>query len=127
MKSKRFLLLLMLAVASPWMMKAQTTVTIGDGEATHQMLPIHTYKEYSLSQQIYTAAEIGGAGTITSIALYHDNAVPPGRFEMYLVHTNKTAFDTNGFKCALTLVSMSVGFALCFAIAHYIRKAKHNM
>ena len=40
---------------------------------------------------------------------------------------NKTAFDTNGFKCALTLVSMSVGFALCFAIAHYIRKAKHNM
>lgn len=42
MKSKRFLLLLMLAVASPWMMKAQTTVTIGDGEATHQMLPIHT-------------------------------------------------------------------------------------
>ena len=93
MKSKRFLLLLMLAVASPWMMKAQTTVTIGDGEATHQMLPIHTYKEYSLSQQIYTAAEIGGAGTITSIALYHDNAVPPGRFEMYLVHTNKTAFN----------------------------------
>ena len=40
---------------------------------------------------------------------------------------NKTAFDPNGFKCALTLVSMSVGFALCFAIAHYIRKAKHNM
>lgn len=93
MKSKRFLFLLMLAVASPWMMKAQTTIIIGDGDATHQMLPVNTNKEYSLSQQIYAAAEIGGAGTITSIALFHDNAVPPGRFEMYLVHTNKTAFD----------------------------------
>ena len=58
MKSKRFLLLLMLAVASPWMMKAQTTVTIGDGEATHQMLPIHTYKEYSLSQQIVEPSDM---------------------------------------------------------------------
>lgn len=29
-----------------------------------------------------------------------------------------------GFDCALTLVSMSVGFALSFAISHYIRKAR---
>ena len=93
MKSKRFLLLLVLAVASPWMMKAQTTIIIGDGDATHQMLPVNTNKEYSLSQQIYTAAEIGVAGTITSIALNHNNAVPPGRFEIYLVHTSKAAFD----------------------------------
>lgn len=93
MKSKHLLLLLILAVAAPCVLNAQTTITIGDGDATHQMLPINTSKEYSLSQQIYTAAEIGGAGTITSIALYHDNVVPPGRFDVYLVHTAKTAFD----------------------------------
>jgi hypothetical protein len=37
---------------------------------------------------------------------------------------NSEMVRTNGFNCALTLVSMSVGFALSFAIAHYVRKAK---
>ena len=37
---------------------------------------------------------------------------------------NSEMVRTNGFDCALTLVSMSVGFALSFAIAHYVRKAK---
>lgn len=39
---------------------------------------------------------------------------------------NSEMVRTNGFDCALTLVSMSVGFALSFAIAHYIRKAKYK-
>ena len=37
---------------------------------------------------------------------------------------NSEMVRTNGFNCALTLASMSVGFALSFAIAHYIRKSK---
>lgn len=39
---------------------------------------------------------------------------------------NSEMVRTNGFDCALTLVSMSVGFALSFAIAHYVRKAKNK-
>ena len=39
---------------------------------------------------------------------------------------NSEMVRTNGFDCALTLVSMSVGFALSFAIAHYVRKARNN-
>ena len=39
---------------------------------------------------------------------------------------NSEMVRTNGFDCALTLVSMSVGFALSFAIAHYVRKARNK-
>ena len=39
---------------------------------------------------------------------------------------NSEMVRTNGFDCALTLASMSVGFALSFAIAHYVRKARNK-
>ena len=46
-------------------------VTIGSGTTTNAWLPSHSYYKYSLTQQIYTADEIGGAGTINSIAFYN--------------------------------------------------------
>ncbi|MDD4738580.1 MAG: hypothetical protein PHG98_01375, partial [Bacteroidales bacterium] len=46
----------------------QTTVTIGSGTTGVNTLPIGSYYNYSYTQQIYTAAEIGAqTGVITSI------------------------------------------------------------
>ena len=71
MKSKRLLLLLLIALFAPWAANAQTTVEIGDGTATTNTNPIGTYYNYSITEQLYTAEEIGMAGTISSISFYY--------------------------------------------------------
>ena len=69
---------------------------IGDGgDATDQYLPSNSYYNYSLTQQIYTADEIGTAGTIKSIAFYNGGTEKTRKYNMYLVHTNKTTFSSN--------------------------------
>lgn len=49
-----------------------TEVTIGslDGAANSSYLPMNSLYNYSYTQQIYTAEEIGMAGTINSITLW---------------------------------------------------------
>ena len=68
MKSKHLLLMLLMAFFAPWAAQAQTTVTIGDGTSTDYYTPIGTYYNYSITEQLYTADEIGMAGTINSIS-----------------------------------------------------------
>ena len=68
---------------------------IGDGgTAMNNNLPSYSGKEYAMTQQIYTAAEIGTAGTITAIAFYNTGAVTARSYDMYLVHTDKTSFSS---------------------------------
>lgn len=40
--------------------------------------------------------------------------------------TDRWMFEWNGVNCLLTLLGMSIGFVLSFAIAHYIRKTRHK-
>jgi len=70
MKSKRLLLLLLMALMAPWAAVAQnrTIKEIGTGTSSGYYTPIGTYYNYSFTQQLYTAEEIGAAGTINSIA-----------------------------------------------------------
>ena len=68
MKRKLLLFSLLLALFAPWAAQAQTTVEIGDGTSTDYYTPIGTYYNYSITEQLYTAAEIGTAGTISSIS-----------------------------------------------------------
>ena len=69
---------------------------IGDGgDATNNYLPSYSYYKYSLTQQIYTADDIGTAGLITSIAFYNGGAEKTRTYDMYLVYTNKTIFDSD--------------------------------
>ncbi|MBO6026520.1 MAG: fibronectin type III domain-containing protein, partial [Bacteroidales bacterium] len=69
---KKILLFLMFALfCIPWAANAQTTVTIGDGTSTDYYTPIGTYYNYSITEQLYTAEEIGMAGTISSISFYY--------------------------------------------------------
>lgn len=69
----------------------------GSGTSTDYNLPSHSYYKYSLTQQIYTAAEIedagGRAGTINSIAFYNGGSTKTRNFSIYLVNTDKDFFS----------------------------------
>ena len=70
-------------------------VTVGSGTSTNKYLPTFAYYKYSLSQQIYTAEEVGTAGTITAIAFKVSNSKSTSRnLSIYLRPTNKTAFSS---------------------------------
>ena len=74
MKSKRLLILLLLALLVPWAANAQT-VTIGDGTSTDYYSPIGTFHNYSFSEQLYTPTEINQTGYIVSIAFDYAGTV----------------------------------------------------
>ena len=72
-----------------------TEITIGNGSSTNAYLPTYAYYNYSLTEQIYTAAEIGQAGTITSISFKVGNSKSTTRnVDLYLKHTTKTTFTS---------------------------------
>ena len=71
-------------------------VLIGDGgTATSQYLPSYNYYKYALTQQIYTAEEIGTAGTIKTIAFYNGGAEKTRTYDFYLKTTTNSSFSSN--------------------------------
>ena len=69
-------------------------IMIGDGgTATNLYLPSYSYYNYTLSQQIYTAEELGEAGVITSIAFYNGGAEKTRTYDFYFVATDKASFS----------------------------------
>ena len=69
-------------------------VQIGEGTNTDSYLPTYSFYNYSLTQQIYTAVEIGASGYINSIAFNSSKAITRS-LDIYLLATDKEAF-TNG-------------------------------
>ena len=69
-------------------------VCIGEGTATNIYIPTYTYYNYSLTQQIYTADEIGEAGYILSVD-FHSSAEQTRTLSIYMVSTTKSSFDSN--------------------------------
>ncbi|MCR5013957.1 MAG: choice-of-anchor J domain-containing protein [Bacteroidales bacterium] len=70
-------------------------LTIGSGTSYNNYIPTYSYYNYSLTEQIYTAAEIGRAGTITAISFKVSNSKSTTRnVDLYLKHTTKTAFTS---------------------------------
>ena len=67
MKKKVFSLMMTLLLAFIGVAKADV-VTIGEGTSTTYYGPFNSLWGYSFVEQIYTADEIGTAGTITSIS-----------------------------------------------------------
>ena len=78
---------------------ALEALRIGDGTAGTNTIPFYfgnSEYPYSISQQIYTAEEIGTAGTIKAIAFYHrlpDKSMTMNGVKIYMKHTEKTAFS----------------------------------
>ena len=70
-------------------------IEIGTGETTSTYLPSYSWYKQALSQQIYTATEIGTAGTINFIAFYNEGAERTRTYDFYLKATEKTSFSSN--------------------------------
>ena len=71
------------------------TIQIGSGNANNPGVPTVTNWKYCYSQQIYTIAEIGKTGNITSIAFKINS--DPGQdrnIDIYLVKTSKSSFSS---------------------------------
>ncbi|MBQ5857161.1 MAG: choice-of-anchor J domain-containing protein [Bacteroidales bacterium] len=75
------------------------TKIIGEGTyaSNTTRIPTYTYNNFSVSQQIYTQAEIGlVACEISKIAFYQKTSYNYTRnFEIYMVNTDKESFDGN--------------------------------
>ena len=72
-----------------------TTIEIGTSETTNTFLPSYSYYKQALSQQIYTAEEIGTAGAIVSIAFYNEATTTRTRtYDFYLKTTTKSSFSS---------------------------------
>ena len=69
-------------------------IEIGTSETTSTYLPSYSWYKQALSQQIYTADEIGTAGTINFIAFYNEATVDRTRsYDFYLKATEKSSFS----------------------------------
>ena len=92
---KVFLTLTMLLFAFMGTMRADV-VEIGslDGAADNSYLPMNSLYNYSYTQQIYTAEEIGTAGTINEFTmwLYGNSNLYTMPFDIYMLEVDKDAF-----------------------------------
>lgn len=70
----------------------ESDVVLGEGTTTNTYLPAYTLYNNTLSEQIYTAAEIGNAGPIQSIAFYNGGTTKSPNLKIYMVNTNKASF-----------------------------------
>ena len=78
---------------------------IGDGgDAKNLYLPSYSFYKYSLTQQIYTASEIGMSGLINSVSFFNGGAEETRSYDVYMVHTDKSTFDNNNDWIAMTEV-----------------------
>ena len=93
---KSLLSLMMLCFAFFGVARAQvTTVEIGDGTTAGYNTPIGTYYNYSITEQLYTAAEIGTAGTISSISFnYANSAAKDFPIEVYMQNVDAEDLST---------------------------------
>ena len=97
MKIKRLLSLLLLCFALFGMARADE-VMIGDAASTSTQyyLPVNMYYNFSLTQQIYTAEEIGMAGTINSIAFDYatNSSFRMSGIQVYMMNVDKASFES---------------------------------
>ena len=77
-----------------------STVTIGDPESTasHSVLPMTSTFNYSYTQQIFTAEEIGTACTVNTLTMWlrnnSTNILPTLVFDIYMREVDKDAFTS---------------------------------
>ena len=70
-------------------------IVIGDAVSTDTYLPTSTHNHYSMTQQIYTAAEMGGQSCqISSVSFFNINNKKYRTIDVYMVHTDKTSFES---------------------------------
>ncbi len=101
MKKKSFLKVLMAVLSMLALTMGQTAkadeVEIGNGTDQYYYVPINPYYGYSLTQQIYTATEIGVAGTINSVSFHYAgaNSFTMQGVQIYMKHVDKEYFTNS--------------------------------
>ena len=78
-----------------FMSQSYAGTIIGEGTYDSEYLPSFSYYKYSLTEQIYTAAELGGSFTINSISFFNAGDTETRLYDVYLVHTSKSSFSSN--------------------------------
>jgi hypothetical protein len=94
-----------------------TEVTIGDGTHSEYYLPINNYYNYSLTQQIYTAEEIGMGGTISAISFYYNNDAAYSSTNIQVFMKNVTRSEFSSFEDVESVSASDLVFLGTFAPA----------
>ena len=110
-------------------------VVVGTGTTTNNTLPSYSYYKYALTQQIYTPAEIGTSGVISSIAFYNGGTEKTRNYDMYLVLTDKDTFASGTDWIAVSeddkvfsgVVTMSAGTWTTFEIDSFAYDGVNNL
>ena len=89
---KVFLFLTMLLFAFTGVMRAGVDVEVGMASSTNSYLPDYTFYNYAVSQQIYTASEIGMGGTINAISFDVASGSATRSLKVYMKHVTKSVF-----------------------------------
>ena len=70
---------------------------VGSGTTTNYLFPLNNYYNYSYTQQIYLASEMGGPHDITSVSFdyaYTTSMTAKTNVNIYLGHTTQSAFTS---------------------------------
>ena len=96
MKKKVFSLMMTLLLAFVGVAKADV-VTIGEGTTTTYVTPFNSLWGYSFVEQIFTADEIGTAGTINSISfnLRESDAAQTNAVDVYMLNVSRSGFSSS--------------------------------
>ena len=96
MKKKVFSLMMTLLLAFVGVAKADV-VTIGDGTGTTYYCPFNSLWGYSFVEQVYTASEIGTAGTITAISfnLRESDSQYSTGIDVFMKNVSRTNFSSS--------------------------------
>ena len=72
-----------------------TSIVIGRPTTTLEPLPSNSYYNYSLTQQIFTADELGltSATDLSSVTFYNAGTAKTRNLTIYMVNTNKSSFQ----------------------------------
>ena len=101
--TRLFLLIGMIGLISFSALAQGETIEIGQATTATTLAPIYTPHDYSVSQQLYTAEEIGTDGTITSIAFHWAyNGSKTYGIDVYMKHTDRTYFETTNDRIPLS-------------------------
>ena len=97
-------------------------VTIGDPTSTtsSSYLPMYSLYEYSLSQQIYTADEIGTAGSISALTMWLKNTSSYARnFNIYMKEVSESAFASGSAWVSMSDSDMVGSYTLANGISSF--------
>lgn len=101
--TRLFLLLGIIGLISISALAQGETIEIGQATTATTLAPIYTPHDYSVTQQLYTAEEIGTDGTITSIAFHWAyNGSKTYGIDVYMKHTERTYFETTNDRIPLS-------------------------